>query len=195
MTLPTDPIPSSPAAPPIGPSLGHRTTRRTTRGWVDALLVAAVALAIGGVAFAIGRATAPPAFPGGPTVPGLTDRGVVAPGASRAPADPGATGAPARGPMGGGPGAVPLGGAGMGLGLRGEVVAIDAEAITIRLESGEEQTLALDGATEFREAAEATADRVTVGSTVDIQAALQPPAAGTGGARPTLTAGTVTVDP
>lgn len=201
MTVPTDPVPpsTSPSSspPPIGPLVADRALRRSSPRWVDVLLVAAVALAIGGVAFAIGRQTAPQALPGGAMLPGLTDGGgIVVPGASMAPTGPDASGAPGRGPMGGGPGAVPLGGAGMGLALRGEVVAVGEGSITIRLESGEEQTLALDGATEFRQAAETSAETVAVGATVDIRAGLQPPTAGGGGGtQPALTASTVTVAP
>lgn len=196
MSVPTEPLHPSAAPASTSRLVGDRARRRSTPRWVDALLLGAMALAIGGVAFAVGRGTAPATFPGGVTLPGLTDGGVVLPGASTTPTGPDPSGPPAGGPLGGGPGAVPLGGAGLGLGLRGEVVAIDDETITIRLESGEEQTLALDGTTEFREATEASAETVTVGSTVDIQAALPRPAAGGGsGTRPALTAGTVTVAP
>jgi hypothetical protein len=150
--------------------------RARSGGILNLLLIGAAIVAIGGVAFAVGRSTAPAvafqpagAFDGG-NVTG--PRGSFAPGA-------------------GGPGAFSLGGA---ITLDGTVKSIDADSLTLTLADGQEMTFKLDDATTYREATDATATDIAVGDQVSVKAAgdgrIQ--AGGDGGA-PDLTAGDVTV--
>ena len=132
---------------------------------------------MGGVAFAIGRSTAPAsAFPG---VSGLNGGPIVRSDGSF---DPGA----------GGPGGFALDG---GLAIDGTVTSVDADSITLTLASGEEMTFALDADTTYHEATDAAPADVAVGDDVSVKAdgggRFQ---SGNGGSTtPDLTAGDVTV--
>jgi Domain of unknown function (DUF5666) len=184
-TQPVTPVtPVTPATPP--PVAGASPApvpvvavapRQKAGGILNLLLIGAAILAVGGVAFAIGRTTAPAsAFPG---IGRVTDGGtVVGPDGSFA---PGA----------GGPRGVALGG---GLAVDGTVKSIDAESVTLTLENGEEMTFKLDASTTYRAATDASAADVAVGDEVSVKVAaggrLQ---LSQDGAAPDLTADDVTV--
>ena len=97
-------------------------------GWLNLLLGAAALIAVGGVAFAIGRTTAPADAVG--LVPGVIVNGGPSPAAA-------STRMPARMVRPGGPGFVGAGGPT----IEGTVTAIDADSITITLASGDEVTI------------------------------------------------------
>ncbi len=147
MTL--DPAPTIPSAPPNAVAT---STRRSSRVLDIALALAAV-LAIGGVAFAAGRITAPagtgPAFARG-LAPGGT---VVTPDGSFDP----------NGPK---PGGLSLNG---GLAIDGTVTAVDADSITLKLADGQEMTFKTDAATTYHEAADASSSDVAVGDDVSVK--------------------------
>ena len=143
------PAPAAPVAPVVAVA-----PRRTSGGILNILLVGAAILAIGGVAFAIGRATAPAgtfqragAFPGGVTAVGPD--GSFAPGA-------------------GGPGRATIGGE---MAVDGTVKSIDADSVTLTLENGDEMTFKLDPTTTYREATDAAATDVGVGDEVSVKVA------------------------
>jgi hypothetical protein len=130
--------------------------RRKSGGVINLLLVGAAILAIGGVAFAVGRTTAPVSastgagfVPGGGT--GLRPGGSFAPGAG-----------------GFGQGGFGQGGA---VSLDGTVTAVTADSITVTLANGTERTFTLDGSTTYREATTASADAVAVGDNVSVKVA------------------------
>jgi hypothetical protein len=124
--------------------------RRSSSRLLDAALVVAAALAIGGVAFGIGRATAPAAaftgagidFPGGQ---------VVSPNGSLDP-----NGGPRVG-LSGGPT------------IDGTVTAIDGDRLTVKLADGTEMIFTLDSATAYHQATDASASDVTVGDDVSVK--------------------------
>ena len=139
MTMETPPAPAAVVRP-----------RRSSNRLLDAALVVAAALAIGGVAFGIGRATAPAAaFTGGPVqFPGGK---VVTPDGSFDPnAGPrvGFTGGPT---------------------IDGTVTAIEADKITVKLADGTEMTFTLDSTTAYHEATAASASDVSVGDAVSVK--------------------------
>lgn len=170
--------PSMPATP--GPSpvpVVAVAPRGRSGGILNLLLIGAAIVAIGGVAFAVGRMTAPAnaltqvgAFPDGAV--GIGPRGSFAPG-------------------GGGPGGFTLGGS---IALDGTVKSIDADSLTLTLANGQEMTFKLDDSTTYREATDAAATDIAVGDQVSVTSAGggRVPAGGNGQA-PDLTAGDVTV--
>jgi hypothetical protein len=170
--------PTSPVAPVPSPAPVLAVTPRSrSAGVLNLLLVGAAFLAIGGVAFAVGRSTAPAsAFPG---VGNVTDGPIVRPGGSFPPGAGGPRGFASDG----------------GLAIEGTVTSVDADSITLTLENGEQMTFALDGDTTYHEANDAAATDVVVGDDVSVKidggGRIQ---SGNGGATdPELTAGDVTV--
>lgn len=174
------PVPTPAAAPvaptaPVAPVVAV-TPRAKSGGVLNLLLIGAAILAFGGVAFAVGRSTAPAsAFPG---VGSVTDGPIVRPGGSFA---------PGQGPRG----FAPTG----GLAIDGKVTSVDADSITLTLENGDQMTFAVDGDTTYHEATDAAATDVAVGDDVSVKVdgggRIQ---SGNGGsADPELTAGDVTV--
>lgn len=147
MTLelpPAGPAPTSPA-----PAAVVRP-RRSSNRLLDAALVVAAVLAIGGVAFGVGRATAPAAaFTGGPVQ--LPGGRVVTPDGSF---DPNA------GPRVGFSG---------GPTIDGTVTAIDDDQITVKLADGTEMTFTLESTTAYHEATDASASDVAVGDDVSVR--------------------------
>ncbi|HET9666626.1 MAG TPA: DUF5666 domain-containing protein [Desertimonas sp.] len=152
-------------------------TRRSNR-LLDIALAMAAVLAIGAVAFAAGRITAPasavPPFARGGLAPGGA---IVAPDGSFDP----------NGPM---PGGVASNG---GLAIDGTVTAVDADSITLKLVGGQEMTFKLDDATTYHEAADASASDVAVGDDVSVKVTGGRVAAGSGGETPQMSASDVTV--
>jgi hypothetical protein len=170
----TEPI--QPAAPVPSPAPVVAVPPRSRSGGVlNILLIVAAALALGGVAFAVGRSTAPVT-----TLQGLGNGPIVRPGGSFTPG--------AGGPNGG------FGIAG-GLSIDGTVTAVDADSITLTLANGNEMTFTLDDETTYHEATDAGAADVAVGDDVSVQVGSDGRAqlGGDGGTATELTAGDVTV--
>jgi hypothetical protein len=166
----------SPAAPqpapaPLAPPAPNRAVAQRGGGSSRAttiLLGVAAVIAIGGVAFAVGRMTAPAAaastsrFGTGGFRTGLTAEGSFAPGAGR-----GAFGA--------------LGGAGADIGVSGTVQSISGNAMTVTTAAGETVTVDLSPSTTYHTATSASQSSVTSGSHVIVQVQFNRAAAGTGG--------------
>ena len=158
------PVAPAPVAAPKGTSGG--SSRVLTLALAVAVLVAAA-----GVAFAVGRATAPAASTGGTTATvgqngqnGTGNRGNGFPNASFDP-----NGLPGGGRSGGFAGRTGLGGFGGGLTITGTVESVAADSITIKLPSGQTVTVGLDGTTTYHQQAPASASDVTAGKTVQLQ--------------------------
>jgi hypothetical protein len=153
---PHAPTPISAQAPPPTSPLPPLTVRprRSSSRILDLALIAAAALAIGGVAFGVGRATAPAVSAA--NGPG-TFRGAngFRPDGSF---DPNA--APGRG------GAFALGG---GLSIDGTVTAVSGNAITVKLSDGREVTFTLDASTAYHQSTAASASDVAVGDDVSVK--------------------------
>jgi Domain of unknown function (DUF5666) len=164
-----EPAPLAPANPVAMP------TRRSSR-LLDLALALAAVLAIGGVAFAAGRITAPSG-----TVPAFARVGpggtVVTPDGSFDPNGPN-------------PGGLALNG---GLAIDGTVTAVDADSITLQLADGQEMTLKLDESTTYHEAADATSSDVAVGDDVSVKVAGGRVVSGNGNETPDMAASDVTV--
>ena len=122
---------------------------------VNVILGIALVVAVGGVAFAVGRATAPVATATGRTGFGGNGGGFFQGGG------PNASGAPGGGFNGG------FGGG--GLSIQGTVTEVSATSITLQLTSGQTVTIPLDAATTYNTRTPATASAVTSGSTVIVQ--------------------------
>ncbi len=187
-SAPTGPVLASPptlATPPVVPA----TKPRGSGGrWLNLVLAVAAAVAIGGIAFAVGRTTAPvSAAAGGNGRAGAFANGSFAP---RASGQPGFGG---RGGFGGG--------AGAGLSINGTVKSVDGNTLTITTANGQTIEVTTGDSTTYHSQAPATAADVKTGSNVQVQ--LQFDGNG-GGARPNAssaptgpigTAGSVTVVP
>ena len=174
MTMDPAPVPAVPSAPPNLVA----TPRRRSGRLLDIALALAAVLAIGGVAFAAGRMTAPAAA--GPAFArGLTPGGnVVTPDGSFDP----------DGPK---PGGLALNG---GLAIDGTVTAVDSDSITLKLADGQEMTFKLDNTTTYHEAADASASDLAVGDDVSVKAAGGRVVSGNGSdATPEMSASDVTV--
>jgi hypothetical protein len=118
------------------------------------LLAVAAAIAIGGLAFAAGRLTAPAAT-----------ASAGRPGNGQLPVDgqyPGTRQVPGNGQLPG------RGDAMGGITLNGTVTAISTDSITLQLASGTSITIPLDSDTAYRTASTGTASDVVVGSTVTV---------------------------
>jgi hypothetical protein len=152
--------PAPTAAPPVpvtatnGPLADVIAKPKASSGrGTSLLLVLAATIAVGGIAFAAGRLTAPAATassgrPGNGQFPGGNLPGGAFPS--------GDLGFPGRG-----------GGLG-GVSLQGTVTAISADSITLELASGSTMTIPLDADTAFHASTAATAADVTVGSQVTV---------------------------
>ncbi len=148
LATPVTPAPVEPF-PPAGPARGRASSGR----WLNLLLGVAAAVAIGGVAFAVGRSTAPVAaarFGQGPD------------GAVFRTFDPNSSFAP------GGPDGAGFLGAG-GATVEGTVRSVTADTMTIETEDGRTIEVALDPDTEYHTQAAGSAADVTTGSTVAVQ--------------------------
>jgi hypothetical protein len=159
-------VASEPAVRPVPTKRGSSGSSRI----LNIALGAAVLVAVAGVAFAVGRGTAPAsslAGRGATIVPG--QGGVLVPGGGLPDAsfDPNGSGFPGAGGQGGVRG--DRGGFGGGLTITGTVDSVSAESITIKLESGQTVTVGLDGSTTYHQQADAAASDVTAGKTVQLQ--------------------------
>jgi hypothetical protein len=149
-------------AAPAVPFVAKRRNR-----WLDVALGFAAIVAIGGVAFAAGRFTAPTAtaFGGNGQGRNFGNGGGFGPGASLA---PGQT-----------PGPGFRGGLGGTFAVQGTVTEVTADHITIKTDSGQSVQVPLDGNTAYHREAGATATDVQPNTKVLVQ--LQTGGDGTGG--------------
>jgi hypothetical protein len=190
-TTPTEPTESFlPVSPEPGPSevppqtvaaAPKMTARRGPASWINVLLGLAFAVAIGGVAFAAGRMTAPAAaaangLDGGPGNGRVFTNGDL----------PGNVGGGNGGK--GGPGLGRSGGAS----IEGTVTAISADSITIKTASGQEVTLSLTPSTTYHQQSTATAGDVKTGGNVLVRIGFNP---GTGETQTAPSVTDVTVVP
>ena len=153
---PSDPFATSAPTPITTPVVAPVAVRRRStpsRTFTRRLAV----VAVGGVAFAAGRATAPVATTTGRG--GFTGNGGAFGGNGFG---PNASGAPGRGGLGGTF-------AGGGLTIQGTVTAVTADSITLQLASGQSITIPTDSGTTYHTRAVASASDVTTGSTVLVQ--------------------------
>ena len=176
-TPPLPPLGASPAATPGGPvgspfgggpaplptsAVAPLTVKRRSSAalLVNVLLGVALVVAVGGVAFAAGRATAPASSGTGRTNFGNGGNGGNGPVFGEPGFEPNASGAPGRGTFGAGGGAVSL---------QGTVTAVSADSITLQLASGQTITIPIDAQTTYHSRSAATAADVKAGSTVQVQ--------------------------
>ena len=147
---------------------------------LNILLGVAIAVAIGGVAFAVGRSTAPVAAANNGFIREFGNGGAAP------------SGAPLQGQ--GGPSIIGRG----GLTISGKVTAVTADTITIETDDGRTVEVSTSADTDYHQQAEASASDVTTGSTVSVQLDFGdgPRTGGQGGASDPLgTASDVTVIP
>jgi hypothetical protein len=149
---PSAPIASAP--PPVVEPVVP-TTRSRSSAALNVLLGLALVVAVGGVAFAVGRVTAPAAAAGTGAGRGLANGN----GNGQFLQGPNASGAPGRGG---------LGQAG-GLSIQGTVEAVSATSLTLKTASGQTIEIALTPSTTYHERTAASATDVTTGSTVVVQ--------------------------
>ncbi len=136
-----------PAFEPLPPTVEAANPRPRSSRVLNLALGAAVAIAIAGVAFAVGRGTAPASAATGPQFAN------------------GLPGGTANGP---GPGGNVRGFTG-GPSIEGTVTAVDADSVTIETADGTTIELSIDGDTEYHQQAAADASDITTGSTVVVQ--------------------------
>ena len=182
-TAPVAPAPVTVASIP-GPARKSSSSGRL----LNLVLVLAAAVAIGGVAFAIGRGTA--AASGTTGTNGTNGNGRVFggafPGGSFV---PGASGAPRFGRGGG------FGG---GLTVQGTVESVDGDTLTIKIANGDTIKVTTGSSTTYHTQTDATAADVQAGKTVQVQidgGFTGRPNASATTAAPVGTAGSVTVIP
>ncbi len=126
--------------------------------WLNVVLAFAVLIAVGGVAFAVGRTTAPE------TAAATTGRFG---GGGQFPIG---SGAPAFGNGGnGGQGGFAGFGRGNGVTVTGMVDSIDGDTMTISTTDGRSVTVTLDADTTYSTKSAASSSDVTTGSTVEVQ--------------------------
>jgi hypothetical protein len=150
--------PSLEAVRPVPPPKPRASSGR----WLNLLLGVAAAVAIGGVAFAVGRGTAP-AQAATFTSAGGNNPGFVFNGGSF---DPNAAPGPNGGNGGTGGGRFGLGG---GVTVEGTVDSVTADSITITTANGQHVTLDLSTDTTYHTQTPASASDVTAGSKVAVQ--------------------------
>ena len=198
-TWTTDPAPSAPVSPPQAPTsfvpaplVATMTPRKNRASAGTALLLVGALVAIGGVAFAVGRVTAPAA---------ATTTGLGA--AGRGTGGEGGFGAGGAGGFGGAGGVGGAGRNGGALSVTGTVVSIDATTIQIKLANGTTTTLTLGSNTTYRDSTSGSAADVVPGATVQVAlgvvtgtgpaASGQPRPSGGFGGLGNATVGTITV--
>lgn len=155
--VPTSAVAPSPviAAPAVIPVA---KTRGSGGGWLNIVLVIAAAVAIGGVAFAVGRTTAPVSAAAG------TGRGNF--GGAGFPASsfaPRANGQPGFGRGGFG------GGFGAGLTISGTVVSVTGDTLTVKTAAGQTVEVTTGSSTTYDTQSAASASDVQAGKTVQVQ--------------------------
>jgi len=167
-------VPPQPVSPVV-PAKG-----RSAVSWINVALGLALAVAIGGVAFAAGRMTAPATAAGAAGANGFRN---------------GQDGRTFNGYFpGGGAGGPRVFGDGGGAAIQGTVTAVTPTSITIKTASGQEVTVALDPTTTYHQQTSATASDVTTGGTVIVRLGFNRtggPTASSGPSGPTATDVTV----
>jgi hypothetical protein len=189
---PANPVPFTPPTSFAPAPLVAKTVAKNRASTGTALLLVGALVAIGGVAFAVGRVTAPAAA----TTPAAGGFG----GAGRG------TGEGGTGGFGGAGGAGGFGGGrgGAGVNITGTVVSIDGSSIQLKLANGTTETLNLASTVTYRDSTTGTAADVAPGATVQISLALgagaggptasgQPRPSGGFGGLGNATVGTITV--
>jgi hypothetical protein len=155
---PTEPVQAAPVRPGRGPS------RVAT--WVNIALGVALVAAVGGVAFAAGRMTAPATAAGG-----LGRNGTGFPAGNGYFPDGGA-----GGPGGlAGQGGRGVFGADSGVTIQGTVESSSADALTIKTAAGQTIEVALNGTTTYHAQTSASSSDVTTGDTVIVRLGLRQP--------------------
>ncbi len=149
---PTPPV--SPVSPPV-------VKARTNAGLGTAILALAAIVAIGGVAFAAGRLTAPAAAASTTTGAGA--------GAGRFFGNGGTGLGAGNGTATGGGFAGRFGGENGGLTLRGTVTAISSTSLTLQLATGNSVTIPIDSSTTYHSQQAATSADVSAGKTVLVE--------------------------
>jgi hypothetical protein len=152
---PSTPVASAPVptAAPLA-SVIAKPKSSSSRG-TSLLLGLAAAIAIGGLAFAAGRLTAPAA-----TATAARGTGQF-PGNGTGQLPGNGQGFPGRGDAFG------------GITLKGTVEAITAESVTLKLASGTSITIPLDASTKYHTSTPSSADAVVVGSEVSVSPGAQ----------------------
>jgi hypothetical protein len=147
LALPVTPAPAAPGTTPVSGAVHSRSRS----GLLTTLLLAgALVVATAGVAFAVGRVTAPASTSGA--------RGNFgANGTGQFPTGNGGAGG-FRGTLGSG-----------GVSLTGTVTAVNGQTLTLTLANGQTVTVDLSGTTTYHTATSATASDVTSGSSVVVQ--------------------------
>ena len=150
----------SDAVPAERPHAARRPPARRANS-VTVLLIVSAMVALGGVAFAVGRVTAT-----GQSGTGQT----TVNGANGA---PGANGLPAFGPNASGQPELGFGGRDGGLGgaatISGTVVSVTSSSITVQLANGQTVTVATGSSTTYHAQTAATSSDVTQGATVAVK--------------------------
>lgn len=160
----TDPFGTQvPAPAPAAPVPAARPRSRSGGAGLllNVLLGIALVVAVGGVAFAAGRVTAP-------TTAAANGNGGGRFGNGGGPffGGPNASGAPnGNGGFAGNGGFVGAG----GVAIEGTVTAISADSVTLQLANGQSVTIPIDAQTTYHSRSAATAADVTTGSTVQVQ--------------------------
>jgi hypothetical protein len=194
---PFAPVPPETTSFPTQPVVGTPPTiqiarRRSSTLWLNVVLVLAALVATGGVAFAVGRNTAPVAAAAGrgngTFAGGNFPRGSFAPGQSGAP-DFGNGGGFAGGLRGAG---------GAGFNLSGTVQSVTGDTLTITTATGQTLEFSLGSGTTYATKTPTTASDIKAGSNVEVQlnfGAGGRPSASAAPSGPIGTATTVTVVP
>jgi hypothetical protein len=157
VTMAAAPVPPTASAMPIAPPAKRRSSGR----WLNVVLAIAACIAIGGVAFAIGRGTASASTASGNNRGGFITNGNgngQRPFGSFAPGGNGGNGF-IRGGFGGGG----------GITLSGTVESVTADSITIKTANGQTVTIGTGASTTYHTQTPATASDVTTGKTVQVQ--------------------------
>lgn len=177
------PVQTLPAGPVV--SATKPAARRGPASWINVLLGLAVAVAIGGAAFAAGRMTAP-ASAAANGFDGRSGNGGRVFGNGEFP------GGFNGGNGGGNGGPNVFGRGGGGASIEGTVTAISADSITIKTASGQDVTFSLTPATTYHQQSTATAGDVKTGGNVLVRIGFNP---GTGETQTAPSVTDVTVVP
>lgn len=164
---PNAPVPDPGSGPGPAPAPGRVPAPRGSSRGTTILFAAAGLIAVGGLAFAVGRLTAPPA---------AAANGRLGAGSGGLRAGFGAAASTAPGP------GRRLGSAFRSgeVALRGTVQSINGKTLTLQTASGGTVTVELSGSTTYHQQAAATASDVTAGSQVLVQVEFDRTALGAG---------------
>lgn len=178
---PSAPLQTSSLTPAQGPVVPVKPPRGGQALWINVALGLALAVALGGVAFAAGRMTAPAAAAAlNGTGNGRFGNGGYFPGGGNG----GAFAGGGQGTRGFGAG---------GLSVEGTVTAMTADSITITTATGQSVTIATNGTTTYHQQSTAAASDVKTGGKVIVQLGARTPQASPSTTGPT--ANDITVVP